>query len=329
MPRLLYNLKIRRRLFGSLAAVAFLIAVVATFGSGVLDKEIRRKLTKALERKDAELQELLVEADAKARNGHHREAIAIYLAALTQNPAGQRRHRFFEVKQRTRIGLSKSLAMIGKNRQAKEIARSILRDEPEYWYANKHLGEVLALAGKAEQAAEHYRDALRANPSDLPTLSALTEILAERGQREPLIEAYRQYLRAYALGTLKIWLDDALIFERNIVINGSRQRLRIPHPGTGRLRMTCLFNDRPVGLWIGEIKARSTDPMSEMFLEDPRPGSEDIVRTRISTPPTLEPSAEIQLDGDAKFLEMSLAASKPWTEAMTRQLKRAVLGNPR
>jgi Flp pilus assembly protein TadD len=327
--RLLYNLKIRRRLFGSLVAVAFLLAVVATLGSGVLDKEIRRKLTKALQRKEAEIHELLLQADAKARNGQHPKAIAIYLTALARNPAGQRRHRFFELKQRTRIGLSKSLAEVGKNRQAKEIARSILREEPEYWYAHKHLGEVLTLAGKAEQAAKHYSDALRVNPSDQATLSALTEILAEKGQRKPLIEAYRQYLRAYALGTLKIWLDDVLVFERDIVINGSRQRVRIPHPGDGRLRMTCLFNDQPVGLWLGEIKARSSDPMSEMFLEDHQRGSEDIVRTRIGIPPALEPSAEIRLAGDTKFLELSLAASKPWTEAMTRQLRRAVYGNPR
>ena len=329
MRRLLYNLKTRRRLFVSLIAVAFVAAVTVTFGSGVLDKEIRRKLTRTLQRKDAQIQELLGQAEAKVRAGRHLEAVAIYLTALARNPAGQRRHKFFDLKQRTRIGLSKSLAEIGKNREAKEVARSAVSEEPEYWLAHKNLGDVLALGGKAERAAEHYRDALRINPSDQATLSSLTEILAERNHRESLIEAFRQYLQAYALGTLKIWLDDELITERNIVLNGSWQRLRIPHPGAGSLRLTCMFQEQAVGIWLGEVKALASDPMSEVFLETGRPKSEDIVRMRIGTPPAPQPTAELQLDDDAKFLEVHLAVSKPWTKEMTMQLKRAILGNPR
>lgn len=329
MRLFLYNLKIRRRLAGSLALVACAIAAMIALGSGVLDDKIRRKLDRTLQRKDVELEGLIGRAEGKVRNGRHLEAIAIYLTALDRNPAGQRRHKFFGLKQRARIGLSRSLTEVGEHGKARRIAEVVLREEPEYWYAHKNLGDVLARGGKAEKAAEHYRNALRGNPSDQETLSALTENLAERSLREQLIEAYRQYLQAHALGTLQVRLNDALVFERDIVINGSWQRLRMPHPGSGRLHVTCLFNDHPVGVWLGEINALARDPMTAVFLEDYQPRSEDVVKMRIGTPPALAPTAEIQQEDSAKFLELHLAVSKPWTDEMTKQLKRAAIGNPR
>ncbi|MFT5152672.1 MAG: hypothetical protein ACI841_002671, partial [Planctomycetota bacterium] len=42
MRKLLYNLKIRRRLLVSLISVAALLALVVTLGSGPLDNVIRR-----------------------------------------------------------------------------------------------------------------------------------------------------------------------------------------------------------------------------------------------------------------------------------------------
>lgn len=325
----MYNLKIRRRLFGSLIAVAFVIAAMLTLHSGVLDDKIRRKLDRTLRHTENELQQLIEQAEAKARNGRHLDAIAIYLKALDRNPAKQRRQKFFTLKQQIRTGLSQSLVEVGRFKQARAIAQSTVREEPEYWYAHKILGEVLDREGKTEKATEHYVRALQANPSDLETLTALTEILAESGLREELANAYRNYLQSYALGKIQIRCNDALVFERNIVINGSWQRLRIPHPGDGQLRVTCLLNNQPVGIWLGEINSLTSDPMSAVFFEDDRERTTDILTMRMETQPALQPTAQVERNGEAKFLELHLALCKPWTAEMTRKLKRAVIGNPR
>jgi tetratricopeptide (TPR) repeat protein len=327
--KLLYNLKIRRRLLVSLISVAALLALVVTLGSGPLDNVIRRKLTRVIKNKDAELQELLDQAESKSRNGKHREAIGIYLTALTRNPARQRRHRFSNLKQRARIGLSQSLAAIGKHGQAKKIAMTVARDEPEYWHAYQNVGNILSDGGKTDQAIDYYRNALRINPTDLETVTVLLEILEEEGRRQEVAELCRGYLESYALGNLKIWLDDAEVHECHVLINGTRQRIRIPHPGNGRLRLRCELDGQQVGIWLVEAKSLDHDPMSKMFLEGGRRTKEDIVQMRMGAAPAMDASVDVAADSTSKFLSLDLVASKPWTETMTKKLRKAVAGNPR
>ncbi len=327
MSRAVYSSKTRRRL--SLITVFVLLLVVVLVGLGAFDRAIESGLKRALRHKDVELQDLIGQAESKVRGGHHLEAVAVYLAALARNPAGQRRHKFFELKQRTRMGLSKSLAHIGKRRRARALAEVAVREEPEYWLAHKNLGDVFLLTGKAEKAKEHYRDALGINPVDMGTLVALTGILAEDDEREALVEAYRKYLEAYALGSLKVWLDDNLVLERDVVMNGSWQRLHIRFPGNGRLRLRCSFEEEPVGVWLGEIRALTLGPMRELFLGEDARERADVVKMRIGAAPTLEPSSIVEVDGGTRFLAFDFAVSKPWTESMTRQLRKAVRGNPR
>jgi len=327
--KLLYNLRIRRRLLLSLISLGAIGAFVFVLKSGALDNTIRRRLSRMIKNKDAELQELVAEAESSSRNGKHREAIGKYFTALTNNPSKQRRHRFSAFKQQARIGLSQSLAAIGKHGRARDVAMTVAQQEPEYWYAYKNIGRILEDGGKADKAVEFYRSALQINPTDLDTVSTLIDIFEEAGQREEVVALCRGYLQSYALGNLKVWLDDTLVHECRVLVNGRRQRICIPYPGNGSLRLEATLDEQPLEVWLSQVAPRTHDPMSLLFLETGPTTETDIVQLRIGPQPTIATTTNLTFGADAKYLSFELQVSKPWATELTKKLRKAVTGNPR
>jgi hypothetical protein len=93
--------------------------------------------------------------------------------------------------------------------------------------------------------------------------------------------------------------------------------------------LTCELDGQPVGVWLGEVKPLDHDPMSRMFLEDGQQPKEDIVQMQIDAPPSMDATTDISFDAATQNLSFELVASKPWTVALTKKLRKATTGNPR
>ena len=69
--------------------------------------------------------------------------------------------------------------------------------------------------------------------------------------------------------------------------------------------------------------------MATMFLETHRSTREDILRMRIDTAPVMEMTATIAFEASTQFLSLNVLTSKPWSDKLTKQLRKAITGNPR
>lgn len=167
-----------------LSIMAFLVGALLVAFSDTL-RDIRRALkVKGIKKRQRALWEFLEEAEEAIRRGN-------YLSAEEEL---QRALKLFPDRSLLYLKLAEVYKAQGRWEEALRAVRSAGRDG-ERTYRLWAEAELLLEMGKEREAEEILREILRVHPSNLPALKALRDLLAKRGRWEEVLQLHEKLLR--------------------------------------------------------------------------------------------------------------------------------------
>ncbi len=141
-----------------------------------------------------------VKCAALTRGKHLQEAADLYREILSLRQIGW-----------AKLGLAKVLSDLGQKEEARELARELLKENPQFMAAYDFLGKLLALSGEKEEALQVLQQASSVSPGTMSRIRELSNLAVGVGKPELAETVMRQALQKHKYSPVRQATDYAVL----------------------------------------------------------------------------------------------------------------------
>ena len=161
-----------------------------------------------------------IKASALIHNNQAQQAVDIYREVLAIRPIGW-----------AKLGLARSLAMLGNKAEAEKLAREIVADTPQFMAAYDFLSKLVADSGDQEAALGILQKARDIAPGTMSRLRELTTLAVNTGQPELAEKVMRETLQVHKYSPVRQAGDYAILSKALTVQGKTKDALAVVTDG--------------------------------------------------------------------------------------------------